>query len=440
MAADSTTDEVATWQVIAGSARGAAHRASGLPNQDAVASQDGPGGVAVAIADGHGHIRHFRSADGAALAVEVACRVAGEAAAGLAADTTGNKEAERAGQELARAVVSDWRSAVADQLGVRPYTVEEQFILDRSADTPVVPYGSTLLVAVIAARWLVCAQIGDGDMLAVRPDGSSFAPVAGDDRLDGRRTTSLCQPDALASFRTGAHDLRQVPLAALLLATDGYGNAQADEPWQPSVGRDLAELAACRDRHWFGQEVPGWAERCASAEADDRVGTMLAERSDAVDDLFLHRIAADIGVHSDVEPMQVGHELREQRQRRDAAVGDDERPPEALPGEMLCDELARTRAEENRGRESEAVNGHRALAPWILPLPICTKRSSRMSFGHWATLMSGRMTQVSVRRYSGSSGRSPCMRRSASPTSCCRRARSGSMRIASMIWSSLGFE
>ena len=246
--------------------RGAAHRASGLPNQDAVASQDGPGGVVVAIADGHGHIRHFRSAEGAGLAVEVACRVASQAAAGLAAGAAREEEAERAGQELALAMVADWRSAVADQLGVRPYTVEEQFILDRSADTPVVPYGSTLLVAVIAAQWLVCAQIGDGDMLAVRPDGSSFAPVAGDDRLDGRRTTSLCQPDALASFRTGAHDLRQVPLAALLLATDGYGNAQADEPWQPSVGRDLAELAACRDRHWFGQEVPGWAERCASAE------------------------------------------------------------------------------------------------------------------------------------------------------------------------------
>jgi hypothetical protein len=266
MAADSTTDEVTTWQVITGSARGAAHRASGLPNQDAVASQDGAGGVVVAIADGHGHIRHFRSAEGAGLAVEVACRVASQAAAGLTADTTGDQEAERAGQELARAVVADWRLAVADQLEARPYTVEERFILDRSADTPVIPYGSTLLVAVIAAGWLVCAQIGDGDMLAVRPDGSSFAPVAGDDRLDGRRTTSLCQPDALASFRTGAHDLRQVPLAALLLATDGYGNAQADEPWQPSVARDLAELAACRDRHWFGQEVPGWAERCASAE------------------------------------------------------------------------------------------------------------------------------------------------------------------------------
>ena len=270
MATDSTTystaGAVTTLQVITGSARGAAHRASGLPNQDAVASQHGPAGVVVAVADGHGHVRHFRSADGAALAVDVACRLGSQAATVLAADDAGDEEAERAGQELARAVVAEWRSAVAAQVELRPYTVEERFVLDRSADTPVIPYGSTLLVAVIAGRWLVCAQIGDGDMLAVRPDGSSFSPVADDDRLDGRRTTSLCQPDALGSFRTGAHDLRQVPLAALLLATDGYGNAQADEPWQPRVGRDLAELAACHDRHWFGQEVPGWAWRCASAE------------------------------------------------------------------------------------------------------------------------------------------------------------------------------
>jgi len=280
MAADSTTDEVATWQVITGSARGAAHRASGLPNQDAVASQDGPGGVVVAIADGHGHRRHFRSADGAALAVDVACRTASSAVAALAADATGQEEAARAGQELARTVVAGWRSAVAGQLQVRPYTAEEQSVLDLAADTRVIPYGSTLLVAAIAGRWLVCAQIGDGDMLAVRPDGRSFSPVAGDDRLDGRRTTSLCQPDALASFRTGAHDLRQVPLAALLLATDGYGNAQADEPWQPSVGRDLAELAACHDRHWFGQEIPGWAQRCASAEGsgdDATIALLLPE-------------------------------------------------------------------------------------------------------------------------------------------------------------------
>src|SRR5689334_16102414 len=291
MTTDSTTDGVATWQVITASARGAAHRAGGTPNQDAVASQDGPGGVVAAIADGHGHIRHFRSADGAALAVDVACRTASRAAAKLAADTEpaadadGGQDAARAGQEMAGEVLAGWLSAVAGQLEARPYTKEEEFVRGLAADSALIPYGSTLLVAVITGRWLVCAQIGDGDMLAVRPDGSSFSPVAGDDRLDGRRTTSLCQPDALASFRTGAHDLREAPLAALLLATDGYGNAQADEPWQPSVGRDLAELAASRDRHWFGPEVPGWAERCASAEGSGDDATIALLLPGTVQDL-----------------------------------------------------------------------------------------------------------------------------------------------------------
>jgi hypothetical protein len=254
------------WHVVVGSARGAAHLSSGLPNQDAAASQDGPGGaVCVAVADGHGHSRHFRSADGAALAVDVACRAASRTAATLIAGAQDRADVAAAAQELSRAIVTGWRSAVAGHLGARPFTPAEQSALDLAGDTQVIPYGSTLLAAIIAGHWLVCAQIGDGDTLAIGPDGGFFYPVAADDRLDGQRTTSLCQPDAVASFRTGAHDLREVPLAVVLLATDGYGNAQADDPWQPGVGRDLAELAASRDHHWFEQQVPGWAGSCASA-------------------------------------------------------------------------------------------------------------------------------------------------------------------------------
>ena len=88
----------------------------------------------------------------------------------------------------------------------------------------------------------------------------------------------------LESFRTGAYDLREVLLATLLLATDGYGNAQADEPWQPGVGRDLAELAAECDHHWFEQQVPGWAQRCASAEGsgdDTTIALLLHSSADA---------------------------------------------------------------------------------------------------------------------------------------------------------------
>jgi hypothetical protein len=163
-------------------------------------------------------------------------------------------------------LVREWRSAVAGHLARHPYTGEEQAALDSTGDGPDVPYGSTLLLAVVCARWLACAQIGDGDFLAVRPDGQSIVPLPGDERLDGLHTTSLCQKNAEEAFRVGVQNLDDIPLLALLLATDGFGNAQAADPWQPGVGHDLAKLAAEHDHRWFDDQVPRWAERCASAE------------------------------------------------------------------------------------------------------------------------------------------------------------------------------
>jgi hypothetical protein len=81
----------------------------------------------------------------------------------------------------------------------------------------------------------------------------------------------------VSAFRVAAYDLRATPLLALLLSTDGYGNAQAEEPWQPVVARDIAELAARHDHDWFAGQLPVWAERCASAagSADDTTIALL---------------------------------------------------------------------------------------------------------------------------------------------------------------------
>ena len=116
-------------------------------------------------------------------------------------------------------------------------------------------------------------------------------------------------------------------------------------------------------------------------------------------------------------------------------------------GEQVCpydeefdgNDLSATHLIGYRGKEPVACLRIRWFADFAKLERLAVRhefRSSRMSFGHCATLMSGRMTQVSVRRYSGISGRSACMRRSASPMSWRRRVRSGSTRMASMIWSS----
>ena len=99
----------------------------------------------------------------------------------------------------------------------------------------------------MAGRWLGCLQIGDGDVLLLTPDGNASSAPS-DPSLDGVRTTSLCQPNALQSFREAVHDLETEPLLAVLLVTDGYGNAQLADPWHPGVGADLARMLGTRGR------------------------------------------------------------------------------------------------------------------------------------------------------------------------------------------------
>src|SRR5438552_3479755 len=83
----------------------------------------------------------------------------------------------------------------------------------------------TLVLAVLTEMWLVCVQIGDGDLLVVQPDGRTLTPVPSDPSLIGDATTSLCQSDAAKAFRFAVVDVRAEPLLAVMLATDGYGNA-----------------------------------------------------------------------------------------------------------------------------------------------------------------------------------------------------------------------
>jgi len=268
-----------TWRAMIGTARGAAHDAHGLPNQDSAESLaiGRSGGIVVAVADGHGHDRHFRSAAGSQLGVRTACAVVGALAAEAGEQPWSKERAAALRDRLPEAIVARWREAVALDIAAHPYTAAELSALEQAGDGPSIPYGSTLLVALIVGNWLVCAQIGDGDLLAVQPDGGAWSPVSGDDLLDGYRTTSLCQPAAVSAFRVAAHDLRATQLLALLLSTDGYGNAQAEDQWQPVVARDLAELAARHDHGWFAEQLPGWAERCASAagSADDTTIALL---------------------------------------------------------------------------------------------------------------------------------------------------------------------
>ena len=263
------------WIALTASERGASHVAVKTPNQDAVAVEPiGLTGLVAAVADGHGHTRHLRSARGSELAVEIGCQVAQEIADLLEPGEV--RLAELAEELLVPEIVSRWRAAVLEDVAKNPFSEAEEG-RRRKGDDETIAYGSTLLLCIALPDWLILAQIGDGNVIGVRVDGALELPVPVDPALDGLVTTSLCGKNPIADFRVAVVSAARTPLLALMLATDGYGNAQMLEEWPTSFSKDMAWLLRERDATWIEGQLPMWAARCASADgsADDTTVALL---------------------------------------------------------------------------------------------------------------------------------------------------------------------
>ena len=256
----------------------------------------GADGVVAAVADGHGHSRHHRSARGSRLAVKIGCQVAQELADrleghnSLLSQRDSAATAEAAASEIAKlteeflvpAIVARWRDAVLADVKADPFTDAEQ-AHRHQGDDATIAYGSTLLLGMVLRDWLILAQIGDGDVVGVQADGRSVLPVPTDPQLDGLVTTSLCGLDPrrrlqgrgrrygaqAAAGRAARHRrLRQRP--------GGRGVAGA-------FSEDLAWMLRDRDVHWLASQLPSWAARCASSDgsADDTTVALMISPTNA---------------------------------------------------------------------------------------------------------------------------------------------------------------
>jgi len=256
------------WVVLAETARGYAHDLSGLPNQD---SHLGAGlvigkepGILAAVADGHGSRRHFRSGTGSRLATMAARECVLVASADLVEDVTTVGAAMKLEQRIAPMIVETWRSSVSADVSESPFTPEEES-LRLTGDTAEIAYGSTLLVGVWTADWVLCLQIGDGDILVVKSDASVLVPVPEDPNIIGHRTTSLCQPDALESFRYAILDTSQTSPLALMLSTDGFSNSRTGA-WQEDVAAEIGDRFGTGGVPLVADGLRSWVMLSASSD------------------------------------------------------------------------------------------------------------------------------------------------------------------------------
>ena len=233
------------WRAIGKSVIGVTHARDGRACQDAFRSHvSTPGVVVVAVADGHGQAKSFRSRDGAIIAVEVAVDTLVNFAQSKPGESDG---AFRARKDLAahlpRVVAQTWRERIQEHSERHPFSPDELALLgDRFSilpDQPISPdscralwraYGSTLLAVLVTDPYALALQIGDGLLMAAGRSGEGCEVLDPDALNFGTSTTSLSDEDAEVRLRWRIIPHEGDYPILYWLCTDGYEKAfRADD-------------------------------------------------------------------------------------------------------------------------------------------------------------------------------------------------------------------
>jgi serine/threonine protein phosphatase PrpC len=271
------------WRAIGKSIRGASHLRSGLPNQDAIQfdPESGAGSpVIVAVSDGHGSAKSFRSDVGASLGVQAAVAECRNLLSGHP-DLTNLSAIKRTAEELLpQQIVRHWERLVNDHLLQNPVSIEEFGAVEKARGAierqsveanPLICYGATAMTAVVADAFIFFLQLGDGDILTISEEGTVSRPMAADERLIANETTSLCMPNAWRDFRFAFQALSGAPPALILISTDGYINSFTDPAGFLKAGSDFLELIRSAGLPAVQESLETWLSDASTVGSGDDI-------------------------------------------------------------------------------------------------------------------------------------------------------------------------
>ena len=284
------------WRALSASVRGASHEKNGQPNQDAVRSRNPGRGhemLLLAIADGHGSTRSFRSEKGSALAAEVALRELAKFVRRLGPDAPLSKIRNQARTRWPKDLIAAWKAAVRADLAKNPFTFldfaafpEKPPALKPGQDLPItayLAYGATLVALVITSRYIIYSQLGDGDILTVHEDGKVARPLPRKHEFMSNQTISLCSHHADQEFqiRVDAQRGGSAP-ALIMLSTDGYANCFGDDEAFFKVGGDFLEYLKAEGPSFVRDKLADWLQQSSRDGSGDDITVGLAAHDTAL--------------------------------------------------------------------------------------------------------------------------------------------------------------
>jgi Protein phosphatase 2C len=226
-------------------------------------------GALLVVADGHGAKEHHRSDLGSRWAVEEFAACAGA----LAEDVTrgGGGEARwpavlAAARNLPQQVVHRWLARVALHEANSPAGGATPEVLAAGPDP--IPYGSTLVGAVVVGQLLLCWKLGDGDIVLVEESGAAVVPLY-DGPEYGDEADSLCQKEAWRDMRVFWQRLPAGGSVAVLISTDGLSKSFADHSGFVQFAEGLRDRARDEGLATVQARLEGWLSHAASYSGDD---------------------------------------------------------------------------------------------------------------------------------------------------------------------------
>ena len=215
-------------------AQGESHKEKNSPCQDSSSfsiSKNKKSGIAI-VADGHGGEKYFRSAKGSSFAIEISKQAIELFELQLQIRTNNNITPNL--KQLASNIIYQWRSFVLDDIQNFPFNEEEQTIcsdnnIDINNDDDLVSiYGTTLIAAYVNEVCWFALKIGDGTCVSILKNGKTENLIPEDERLGFGKTTSLCNTDAIDSFR---YIFKNEIIAGVTVATDGVSDSFIPEKY-----------------------------------------------------------------------------------------------------------------------------------------------------------------------------------------------------------------
>lgn len=236
---------------------------------------DGPRSTQVlllAAADGHGASPHSRSHHGARFAVEVFLGLAGEFAERAVRGQSLPRLRAEAQQRMPHDIVRAWEERCAEHLREHPLDTPPPAADEPPKRRDLLPYGTTLVGAVLTPGLVAAWQLGDGELTLVGQDtGGPLLPLAPVHPELGDETDSLCSRDAPMLMRVHWAPLARSarPPGLLMLSTDGLSKSFVDRAGFEEFARgfytrlERTGLSAVQD------DLPQWLARAAGYSGDD---------------------------------------------------------------------------------------------------------------------------------------------------------------------------